>query len=438
MSNFIAQFVSKFLTSLISVAFVFQGMKSGTTGTEIKTPDDFTPVLRFIACSDIHLNGEEDQKNAKRFRELIADMYAFSETQEYKNLDAIMVAGDFSGGGDKSQYEMYNKIISESVKESTQVLTVLGNHEFIDYRDVDATVGYEVYKKYINEDVDTDVVINGYHFIGVSYDDDGKSFTNKMVWLDKTIAAAVKEDPSKPVFVYNHPHPTLTVYGSVNWGDMSLRTVLSKYPQVVDFSGHSHYSPSDPRSVWQGEFTAIGCGSLSAFMGNLNYIEGDQDAPGESGGAWLVECDANGNVRMKLYDVANRMFFSNVEYYFTDLADASKRTYNWHQQKSLDTKPEFPENSAVTSSVSENGEVIISFPEAKGYYEAENYKIKVTDSKNKTVFEKTVISEYVRATDDPVSVNLGNLSAGEYTVKVGSYSPYAKAGQELKNTIVVE
>ena len=196
MSNVIAQFVSKFLTSLISVAFVFQGMKSGTTGTEIKTPDDFTPVLRFIACSDIHLNGEEDQKNAKRFRELIADMYAFSETQEYKNLDAIMVAGDFSGGGDKSQYEMYNKIISESVKESTQVLTVLGNHEFIDYRDVDATVGYEVYKKYINEDVDTDVVINGYHFIGVSYDDDGKSFTNKMVWLDKTIAAAVKEDPS--------------------------------------------------------------------------------------------------------------------------------------------------------------------------------------------------------------------------------------------------
>mgnify|MGYP003311444274 CR=1 FL=1 len=96
-----------------------------------------------------------------------------------------------------------------------------------------------------------------------------------------------------------------------------------------------------------------------------------------------------------------------------------------------------PEN-AVISGTKENDEVVISFPEARGYYEAENYKIKVTDSKNKTVFEQTVISEYVRATDDDVRVSLGNLSAGEYTVKVDSYSPYAMHGQQLKNTITVE
>ena len=65
----------------------------------------------------------------------------------------------------------YTQLVNE--KDETQLLAVLGNHEFIDYRDVDATVGYDVYRKYINEDVDTDIVINGYHFIGVSYDDDG-------------------------------------------------------------------------------------------------------------------------------------------------------------------------------------------------------------------------------------------------------------------------
>ena len=437
MTNALSQFVSKFFTSLLSVVFSVTGIKSGLTGTEINTPEEFEPVLRFVVCSDIHLNGEENQEAAVRLRNLFADMYAYGENSSYKNLDAILVAGDFSGGGDEKQYQMFSKIISECMKEQTQLVCVLGNHEFIDYRDVDATVGYDVYKKYVNENVDTDVVINGYHFIGVSYDDDGKSFTGKMAWLNERLAAATKEDPTKPVFVINHPHPFLTVYGSVNWSDMALRTVLSKYPQVVDFSGHSHYAPGDPRSVWQGEFTAVGCGSLSAFMGNLNYIEGDKDAPGASGGAWLVEVDADGNVSMKLYDAANRMFFGNIDYYFTNLSDASKRTYTWNQQKSLDTAPEFPGNASVSVTKNENGEAVISFPEAEGYYEAENYKIKVTDSKNKKVYESTVISEYVRATDDDVTVNLGALAAGEYKVTVKAYSPYAKLGGQLKNTITV-
>lgn len=438
MSNILSQLISKVLTGVFGFTFLFTGVKSGMTGEEVKTPDDFNPVLRFVVCSDIHLNGETDQAVAKRFANLFADMYKYSGNSSYKNLDAVVIAGDFTGGGAEAEYEMFNKIVAENMKETTRMLTVLGNHEFINYRDVDATVGYDVYKKYINENVDTDIVINGYHFIGVSYDDDGANFKGKMQWLDERLAAATKENPEKPVFVYNHPSPTLTVYGSVNWSDLSLRKVLSKYPQVVDFSGHSHYASSDPRSVWQGSFTAVGCGSLSAYMGNLNYIEGDQDAPGESGGAWVVECDAEGNVSMKLYDIANRMFFDNIDYYFTNLSDTSARTHNWHKQKSLDTKPLFPENSDISSAVSENGEVIISFSEAKGYYEAENYKIKVTDGNKKTVYEKTVISEYVRATNEDVKVNLGNLTAGEYTVKVKAYSPYAKAGGQLRNSITVE
>lgn len=437
MSNLLSQLIFKVLSSLLSVVFLITGVQSGIKGEEVKTPDDFVPVLRFVACSDIHLDGEENQEVAIKFANMFNDVYKYAADSEYKKLDAVIVAGDFTGGGAEKEYQMYNKIVAENMKAETQLLTILGNHEFIDYRDVDASVGYDVFKKYVNEEVDTDVVINGYHFIGISYDDDGQSFSGKMKWLDERLRNATNEDPDKPIFVYQHPHPLLTVYGSVNWSDIDLRTVLSKYPQVVDFSGHSHYAASDPRSVWQGEFTAIGCGSLSAFMGNLNYIEGDQDAPGKSGGAWIVEVDKDGNVSMKLYDAENRIFFDNIDYYFTDLSDSSKRTYNWHKQESLDTAPEFPENSIVTNSVNDNGETIISFPEAKGYYYAENYKITVKNEKNKTVYEKTVISEYVRATYDDVTVNLGELDSGNYTVKVVAYSPYAKRGGTLKNTITV-
>lgn len=438
MTNFFSQIIFKLLSVVFSVVFAFSGPIGGTTPEDVvHTPDDFTPVVRFVVCSDIHLDGDETQQAAKRFANLFTDMYEYAEGCEYKNLDAVIVAGDFTGGGAEKEYQIYNKIINENKKDETQILTVLGNHEFIDYRDVDASVGYDVYRKYVNEDVDTDIIINGYHFIGVSYDDNGKTFSGKTDWLDERLANATAEDPDKPIFVYQHPHPALTVYGSANWGDVDTRAVLSKYPQVVNFSGHSHYAASDPRSVWQGEFTAVGCGSLSAFMGNLNYIDGDKDAPGNSGGAWLVECDVNGNVSMKLYDAENRIFFDNIDYYLTDLSDTSKRTHNWQKQESLDTAPEFPENVVVTSYVDENGDTIITFPEATGYYPAENYKIKVTKNL-KTVYEQTVISEYVRATDDDVSVNLGQLPSGKYKVKIVAYSPYAKKGEAIRQTITVE
>ncbi|MBR5246470.1 MAG: metallophosphoesterase [Clostridia bacterium] len=437
MTNFFSQIIFKLLSVLLALGFGITGTITGTNSSDaIETPDDFTPVVRFVVCSDIHLNGDEDQQAAIRFANLFKDMYSYAQGCEYKKLDAVLVAGDFTGGGAEKEYQIYNKIIEENKKDETQVLTVLGNHEFIDYRDVDASVGYDVYRQYVNEDVDTDVVINGYHFIGVSYDDNGQTFSGKTEWLDKRLANATAEDPSKPVFVYQHPHPAFTVYGSVNWSDVDTRLVLSKYPQVVNFSGHSHYAASDPRSVWQGEFTAVGCGSLSAFMGNLNYIEGDQDAPGNSGGAWLVECDADGNVRMRLYDIENRIFFENIDYYFTNLSDSSKRTHSWENQEARDTAPEFPENATVTSYVNENSETIISFPEATGYYAAESYKIIVTKNL-KTVYEKTVISEYVRATDDDVTVNLGQLSSGDYKVKITAYSPYAKQGETIKQTINV-
>ena len=41
--------------------------------------------------------------------------------------------------------------------------------------------------------------------------------------------------------------------------------ILKNYPQVVDFSGHSHVPINDPRSIHQKHFTALGTGSLSYF-----------------------------------------------------------------------------------------------------------------------------------------------------------------------------
>ena len=73
-----------------------------------------------------------------------------------------------------------------------------------------------------------------------------------------------KIDPSLPFFYFQHPHPKDTCYGSWAWGhDSGVSTkILSGYSNAVAFSGHSHYSLTDERSIWQGAFTSIGTSSL--------------------------------------------------------------------------------------------------------------------------------------------------------------------------------
>ncbi|MBQ6117732.1 MAG: metallophosphoesterase, partial [Clostridia bacterium] len=378
-----------------------------------------------------------DQPAAIRLGELFDDSYAYAaDSETYKGLDAVIVAGDFATNGKPEEYQLYNSIVDAHIKEGTQTLEVLGNHEFIAYRDEDASVAYDVYKEYVCQDVDRHDVINGYHFIGVSYDDDGKYFTHKLNWLKKQLDAAVADDPEKPIFVYQHPHPFSTVYGSVNWGNTGVRSVLELYPQVVDFSGHSHYASSDPRSIWQGSFTAVGTGSLSAYMSNLNYTSGDEDAPGESGGFWMVEADKDGNVRLRLYDIVNHRFFRNVDYYLTDLNNRFNRPYSWNNSMSRDTAPQFPKN-AVVSVTREEQDVILSFPDAAGFYEAENYKIVVKGTGIKPVWEGTAVSDYVRAGQTGVRVNLGPLEDGEYTVRITACSPFEKEGQTLTGVITL-
>ena len=436
--NCIGQLLSGFLTVVFTALFSLSSLLGGVNRELPKTPEDFTPILRFVVCSDVHLDCTNDQNRETKFEAVFTDTYKYAAKSSYKKLDAVIVAGDFANSGLDEEYIRFNELVGKNIEPETQLLTCLGNHEFIAYRDYDATIAYERYKALINENVDTHIVINGYHFIGVSYDDNGKTFKGKTEWLDAQLKEASKDTPDKPIFVYQHPHPTATVYGSINWSDVDIRAVLTKYPQVIDFSGHSHYTSTDPRSVWQGSFTAIGTGSTRALMNNLNYFGADEEAPGDSGTCWIVEVDADGNTRLQLWDLANHRFFEKNEYYFVNSTKPTDHKYTWGNLKSLDTAPQFPEEATITAKRNNDGNIILSFPDATGYWGPENYKISVTKGVFKDVWSETVVSNYVRTVSDGMNVDIGNLEAGTYTVRIKPYSPYAKGGQTLKATITVE
>ncbi len=430
--QFFSQLFSKIVTLFFTGFFSLYSISGGICKQPPESPDDFTPILRFAVCSDVHLDGEEDQQNAKEFRELFAQCYEYSENHEsYNSLDAVIVCGDMTEWGREKEYEMFRRIIDEECLDSTEMLVCMGNHEFIEERETEGVDAFVNYKKYVSEQPDTHTVINGYHFIGLSYSDKDENFGDKTKWLDAEIKKAVADTGDKPVFVFQHPHPTLTVYGSINWSDISIKTVLAKYPQVVDFSGHSHYNAADPRSIWQGAFTAIGTGAITGLIGNNNYLDGDAGTTIPSASYYIVEVDAEGNIRLRLFDAYNNIFYPEGDRYLEKPSDKRNHAYTWGNQKSLDTVPSFPEGAEITATVNENGETVISFPDAKGYYDVQSYTVTVTKGL-KTVYSKTILSDYVHAIDDGKEINLGVLEGGSYKVKVVPMSPYSKTGCALK------
>ena len=112
--------------------------------------------------------------------------------------------------------------------------------------------------------------IKGYTFIGAHWDMGGYGpEAGKKVYAfgriaDFMSANGKKIDPALPFFYVQHPHPKDTCYGSWAWGhDKGIVTkTLSAYSNAVAFSGHSHYSLTDERSIWQGAFTSVGTSSL--------------------------------------------------------------------------------------------------------------------------------------------------------------------------------
>ena len=88
--------------------------------------------------------------------------------------------------------------------------------------------------------------------------------------------------------------------------------------------------------------------------------------------------------------------------------------------------------------MNENGETVLCFPDAAGTFEAENYKITVTQKALQPVWSETVLSDYVRAGRNGMQVNLGTLPPGRYQVYVTAFSPYAKQGQTLRGEIATD
>ena len=82
--------------------------------------DDFIPVLRFAAASDVHIQRYNDIRS-RRMAKIFKVSYAIAQADEhYKKLDGVIFAGDNADNGAGAQFMTFRAVLNDNIKKGTQ------------------------------------------------------------------------------------------------------------------------------------------------------------------------------------------------------------------------------------------------------------------------------------------------------------------------------
>ena len=447
--------IARFLLVPMALLMLVTGFSPVSKSKQVKleaqlaaaTEQAFVPVFRFAIASDVHIK-EDDPTNAERFAKLFETAYRYSDSHPtYTSLDAVLLAGDNCNTGSDGEYSILNRVVKENIREGTQFVPIMGNHEF-------RVGGHEGYERNMDTPLDLHVVVKGFHIIGLS-PSSGKGGAPQSVkqaqWMYGELKKAEKDDPEKPIFTMQHGHIWNTVYVSRSWfthASAQLHAVFCQFPQVINFSGHSHGPVNNPLDVWQNSYTLVGTGTMNYFE-----MEEDVDADSVPEGAeraaqyTIVEVDAQNRVRMLPFDVISGDFIKTPS--TTDdpdkqlirqidkPSDPSTYVYTSARKKTA-TKPWFSDGAAVKVTDAASDRATVTFDRAEDNECVYAYTVTVAAASRpkKAVATQDVYAEYYF---EPIpasqSCTVEGLKPGtEYVVTVTPMNVWLQKGEPISCT----
>ena len=433
---------------------------------EIEAPRELSPVfdeskiaLSLAAISDVHIEGSSDAY-ANKFTSALNQLKVKAAESDANGIDGVMVVGDLIQRAEITMAQNF-KALYEDVFKPTEVpmIYTIGNHDMNPKYDwTPSTVAQSVAMsntfgdEYFKTDIDNTMrnnyearhcVIGGYHILAVTPNGD-QPITyspNVITWLDQQLDAITKTDPNRYVIVLTHPMIYNTIYGSLlgedggvwtstlpnYWATRVLTGVLEKYPQVVSFHGHLHFPINDPRSLWQGKWTALGCGSTrymaiepAGWEGISNTPTVMNDANNFSQG-YLVQFDVNGNMRVVRMD-----FFNNGtigEPYvmqYPDAAGANLAKYNNVTRKAANQAPTM--STIEAKDVKDTDAASVTFAAGKDDEFVHHYIVTLSKAGNVVATKKILADFYLHPNTSEMksswTYGFGALESGQYTVSV--------------------
>jgi len=274
------------------------------------------PNLAFGVISDVHIMAEAGAAGCER------GCAYFKRTLEWfrgQGVDAVMIVGDLADNGLSTQLQAFadtwfSVFPDDRTPDGRKVekLFVYGNHDWEgkhsnDYKRPNfMRTGFAGHwEKAIREPYEPIYrkTVKGYDFIGQHWDHQGWFARCKFERIVPFMAEHGKSlDPKKPFFYFQHPHLKDTCYGPWAGGhDVGIATrELSAYPNAIAFSGHSHLTLTDERTIWQGDFTSVGAGSLS-YTGSYSEFYNEGGYENDRAGDWA----ANAKKLLAPYDPYN-------------------------------------------------------------------------------------------------------------------------------------
>lgn len=285
--------------SLIPVNFFYSAKPDVAAAAE-------KPLLSFPVLSDIHLL-QNDYISEQKFTNALKDLNKINPKS-----DALIINGDLTITGKNEDYDLMNKVLKNAPRPK-KVLFTIGNHEFYKawldpktgLNNPDGFPNGETEKMSIDRYLKKtgmkklyyDQWINDHHFIFLGSEqyrqsdptngEDAFLSQKQLDWLKGVLKE--KASANKPIFLFLHQPLPYTVAGT----DMAapenaravvqykeLTAILANYPQVVYFSGHTHWSLGLPNQTVQYEFTQANSGSVRDPYNNKDQPLGGPQSDG--------------------------------------------------------------------------------------------------------------------------------------------------------------